>query len=81
MIKVGDYQRAFDLAAEAAERNPDEARNFFLAGKALVQLGEPTSACAGSSVRSCSTRTTRKRTISSHRPIAASDGRKMPSAR
>ena len=39
MIKVGDYQRAFDLAAEAAERNPDEARNFFLAGKALVQLG------------------------------------------
>ncbi len=39
MLKVGDYQRAFDLAAEAAERNPDEARNFFLAGKALVQLG------------------------------------------
>ncbi len=39
MIKVGDYQRAFDLAAEAAERNPDEARNFYLAGKALVQLG------------------------------------------
>ena len=39
MIKVGDYQRAFDLAAEAAERNPDEARNLFLAGKALVQLG------------------------------------------
>ena len=39
MIKVGDYQRAFDLAAEAAERNSDEARNFFLAGKALVQLG------------------------------------------
>ena len=39
MIKIGNYQRAFDLAAEAAERNPDEARNFFLAGKALVQLG------------------------------------------
>ena len=38
MIKVGDYQRAFDLAAEAAARNPDEARNFFLAGKALAQL-------------------------------------------
>jgi tetratricopeptide (TPR) repeat protein len=39
LIKLGDPQRAFDLAAEAAERNPDEARNFFLAGKALVQLG------------------------------------------
>ena len=39
LIKQGDYSRAFDLAAEAAERNPDEPRNFFLAGKALVQLG------------------------------------------
>ena len=39
LIKQGDYPRAFDLAAEAAERNPDEPRNFFLAGKALVQLG------------------------------------------
>ena len=39
MIKLGNYQRAFDLAAEAAQRNPDEPRNFFLAGKALVQLG------------------------------------------
>ena len=39
LIKLGDYQRAFDLAVEAAQRNPDEARNFFLAGKALVQLG------------------------------------------
>ena len=39
MIKLGHYQRAFDLAAEAAGRNPDEARNFFLAGKALVQVG------------------------------------------
>ena len=38
MIKLGNYQRAFDLAAEAAQRNPDEARNFFLAGKALVML-------------------------------------------
>jgi tetratricopeptide (TPR) repeat protein len=38
LIKLGNYQRAFDLAAEAAQRNPDEARNFFLAGKALVQL-------------------------------------------
>jgi tetratricopeptide (TPR) repeat protein len=39
LLKLGNYQRAFDLAAEAAQRNPDEARNFFLAGKALVQLG------------------------------------------
>jgi tetratricopeptide (TPR) repeat protein len=38
LIKQGDYPRAFDLAAEAAQRNPDEPRNFFLAGKALVQL-------------------------------------------
>ena len=43
--------------------------------------GEPTSACAGSSVRSCSTRIIRKRTISSRRPIVASDGPKTPSAR
>jgi tetratricopeptide (TPR) repeat protein len=38
MIKLGHYQRAFDLAAEAAQRNPGEPRNLFLAGKALVQL-------------------------------------------
>jgi Flp pilus assembly protein TadD len=39
LIKLGNFQRAFDLAAEAAERNPDEPRNLFLAGKALVQVG------------------------------------------
>ncbi|MFL6280869.1 MAG: tetratricopeptide repeat protein [Vicinamibacterales bacterium] len=39
LIKLGDFQRAFDLAAEAAQRNPAEPRNFFLAGKALVQAG------------------------------------------
>jgi tetratricopeptide (TPR) repeat protein len=39
LIKLGNFQRAFDLAAEAAQRNPSEPRNFFLAGKALVQLG------------------------------------------
>ena len=38
MLRLGEYERAFDLAAEAAERNPDEPRNLFLAGKALVQL-------------------------------------------
>jgi tetratricopeptide (TPR) repeat protein len=37
LIKLGDFQRAFDLAAEAAQRNPDEPRNFFLGGKALLQ--------------------------------------------
>ena len=39
MIKLGNSRRAFDLAAEAAQRNPAEPRNFFLTGKALVQLG------------------------------------------
>jgi protein O-GlcNAc transferase len=39
LIKLGNFQRAFDLAAEAAERNPGEPRNLFLAGKALAQLG------------------------------------------
>ena len=37
LIKLGNFQRAFDLAAEAAQRNTSEPRNFFLAGKALVQ--------------------------------------------
>ena len=40
LIRTGDYQHAFDLAVEAAQRNPDEPRNFFLAGKALAQLGK-----------------------------------------
>jgi Flp pilus assembly protein TadD len=39
LIKLGNFQRAFDLAAEAAQRNPGEPRNFFLAGKALAQAG------------------------------------------
>ncbi len=39
LIKLGNFHRAFDLAAEAAQRNPGEPRNFFLAGKALVQAG------------------------------------------
>jgi tetratricopeptide (TPR) repeat protein len=38
MLKLGEYRRAFDLSAEAAERNPLDARNFFLTGKALVKL-------------------------------------------
>ena len=39
LIKLGNFQRAFDLAVEAAQRNPGDPRNLFLAGKALVQLG------------------------------------------
>jgi tetratricopeptide (TPR) repeat protein len=33
-----DYTKAFQLAAEAAKRNPGSARNFFLTGKALASL-------------------------------------------
>jgi tetratricopeptide (TPR) repeat protein len=39
LIKQGEFQKAFDLAAEAAQRNPDEPRNFFLGGKAILQAG------------------------------------------
>jgi Flp pilus assembly protein TadD len=39
LIRQGDFRRAFDLAAEAAQRNPDDPRNFFLTGKALARLG------------------------------------------
>src|SRR5919198_5183371 len=38
MIKLGEYQKAFDLAAEAAQRHPGDARNLFLTGKALVKM-------------------------------------------
>lgn len=38
LIREGQYRKAFDAAAEAAERNPRDARNFLLAGKALVKL-------------------------------------------
>ena len=34
----GDFEKAFQLGAEAAKRNPSYARNFFLTGKALVRL-------------------------------------------
>lgn len=33
-----EYTKAFQLAAEAAKRNPGSARNFFLTGKALASL-------------------------------------------
>ena len=38
MHKTGDYKKAFQFGAEAAHRNPDSARNFFLTGKALAKL-------------------------------------------
>jgi tetratricopeptide (TPR) repeat protein len=41
LLKQGENRRAFDAAAEAAQRNPDDPRNMFLAGKALVRLERP----------------------------------------
>lgn len=41
LLKQGNFQKAFDAAVEAAERNPADPRSFFLAGKALVQLERP----------------------------------------
>ena len=38
LIDTNDLQRGFDAASKAARRNPQSARNFFLAGKALVRL-------------------------------------------
>lgn len=38
LMKQDDNRQAFNLAAEAAQRNPNAARNFFLAGKALTRL-------------------------------------------
>ena len=40
LLKTGDNQQAFDAAATAADRNPTSARNFYLGGKALEQLGK-----------------------------------------
>ena len=36
--KLGDYKQAFQFGAEAAHRNPNSARNFFLTGRALGKL-------------------------------------------
>jgi tetratricopeptide (TPR) repeat protein len=38
LLKRDENEKAFQLAAEAAERNPSSARNFYLAGKALSRL-------------------------------------------
>jgi len=39
-LKRDQFEKAFPLAVEASERNPNAARNFFLAGQALVKLGQ-----------------------------------------
>ena len=38
LLRQGEFQRAFDAAAEAAQRNPRDPRNLLLAGKALLKL-------------------------------------------
>lgn len=38
LMKRGEHRRAFDLAVEAAARNPSSARNLFLTAKALTKL-------------------------------------------
>jgi tetratricopeptide (TPR) repeat protein len=40
LLRTGDNKKAFDAAAMAANRNPASARNFYLGGKALQQLGK-----------------------------------------
>jgi tetratricopeptide (TPR) repeat protein len=40
LLKTGDTQKAFDAASIAANRNSMSARNFYLGGKALDQLGK-----------------------------------------
>lgn len=39
-LRRDQFEKAFQLAAEAAQRNPASARNFFLTGKALAKLGK-----------------------------------------
>lgn len=39
-LKRNEFEKAFQLASEAAKRNPASARNFFLTGKALAQLNK-----------------------------------------
>lgn len=41
LLERGSFEKAFQLAVEAADRNPRSARNFFLAGKALMRLEKP----------------------------------------
>ncbi len=41
LMKRGENEKAFQLASEAAVRNPASARNFYLTGKALARLEKP----------------------------------------
>ncbi len=36
----GDAEQAYGYASQAAKRNPNSARNFYLGGKALAKLGK-----------------------------------------
>jgi tetratricopeptide (TPR) repeat protein len=40
MINRAEYKKGFNLAVEAAQRNPHSARNFYLAAKALTNLDQ-----------------------------------------
>lgn len=40
LLEQGNAERAFSAASKAADRNPYSARNFYLGGKALSQLGK-----------------------------------------
>jgi tetratricopeptide (TPR) repeat protein len=40
LLKAGDMEKAFAAASKAADRNPYSARNFYLGGRALEQLGK-----------------------------------------
>lgn len=40
MLRFNENQQAFNLAAEAAKREPNRPRNFLLSGRALAQAGE-----------------------------------------
>jgi len=40
LLDKGDAEKAFAFAAQAAKRNPNSARNFYLGGKALGKLGK-----------------------------------------
>jgi tetratricopeptide (TPR) repeat protein len=40
LLKTGDSAKAFGAAAKAADRNPYSARDFYLGGRALEQLGK-----------------------------------------
>ena len=39
-LRREEFEKAFQFATEAAQRNPQSARNFFLSGKALIKLNK-----------------------------------------